>query len=82
MECGKIDIAMLVLMAVLVVAVGALYLFIVPAMFVLFGIAAQCIAEDQFARFVAYISAVIGSAFIGHGIANLIDCKRKDKENE
>jgi hypothetical protein len=81
MECGKIDIAMLVLMAVLVVAVGVLYLFIIPAMFVLFGIAAQCAAEDPQGRYVAFVAAFAAAAFAGYKAVDLLDpCGRRGGE--
>jgi len=83
MECEKFDIVMMILITALAVAIGVMYVVVLPTAFVLFGIAAQCATEDQLGRFVAFTAAVVASAFAGYKAVDLLsNCRcRNDEDN-
>lgn len=76
--CEKIDIAIMVLAIVVLVIIGATYIFIVPTLYILFGYVSQCIVENPWHKTYFFILAMVMSAFIGYNIANLVnDCDKK-----
>ena len=82
MECEKFDVVMMILIVALAVAVGAMYVVVLPTAFVLFGVAAQCATEDPLGRFVGFTAAVIASAFAGYKVADLLsNCRCRNEED-
>ncbi|MCI4409932.1 MAG: hypothetical protein JHC26_12635 [Thermofilum sp.] len=73
----KIDIAIMVLAVVLLVIIGATYIFIVPTLYILFGYVSQCIVENPWHKTYFFILAMVMSAFIGYNIALINDCDKK-----
>ena len=79
--CERFDIIMVILVATFIVAVGVMYVIVLPTTFVLFGIAARCATEEPLGRFVAFTAAVIASAFAGYKVVDLLsNCRCRNEE--
>ena len=81
MGCEKFDLLLMGLVVVLMVALAAMYVVVVPVTIVMYGLAAQCAFEDPFGKFTAFISAMLMSAFIGFNIANLTSSCEEDRNS-
>jgi len=80
MGCEKFDFLMMGLVVVLLVALAAMYVVVVPVTIVMYGLAAQCVVEDPLSKFAAFTAAMLMSAFIGFNIANLTSSCEEDRD--
>jgi len=82
MDCEKLDWLLMGLVFAFTIALAITYMIVVPATFVLYGMAAQCVVSDPCGKSLAFIASMLMSAFIGYSIANLVNnCEDKEESS-
>jgi len=80
MDCEVVDWVMFGLVIVLIVAVVAMYVFIIPSYAIAVGMAAQCVVDNPCGKFAMFMVSMLMSFFMGYTVARLTEKDNNDEE--